>query len=353
MRTCKFMAMAWGFALLLAFGQGIPRGDLAPGQPLAAPTAAAAEPSRHGETSSRAAPAKDASQERARPAARPATRKPVRKIVIMTDLEGVAGVRDSEQWCGPDGRYYDAAQRLLTLEVNAAIEGFFAGGATEIVVCDGHGRGALNIELLDSRAQLERGWPTGWPGPSLAGGGFDAVAWVGQHAKAGTERAHLAHTQGWNYVDLSVNGVSIGEFGQFALCASELGVRSVFASGDKAFSEEAKALVPGIETVWVKRGTTPGRGDELTAEQYGRRNTAAVHLQPEKVRAMIRAGAERAIRRAQTEEFGLIPLKPPFERVGRFRPNQAGQPLLVSRESHPSSVIAIMNLPFHPAPEQK
>jgi D-amino peptidase len=327
MRTCKFMAAAWGFALLLALGQGIPRGDRAPGQPLAAPTAAAAEP------------------------ARPANRKPVRKIYIMTDLEGVAGVRDSEQWCGPDGRYYDAAQRLLTL--NAAIEGFFAGGATEIVVCDGHGRGAVNIELLDSRAQLERGWPTGWPGPSLADGGFDAVAWVGQHAKAGTERAHLAHTQGWNYVDLSVNGVSIGEFGQFALCASELGVRSVFASGDKAFSEEAKALVPGIETVWVKRGTTPGRGDELTAEQYGRRNTAAVHLQPEKARAMIRAGAERAIRRAQTEEFGLIPLKPPFERVGRFRPNQAGQPLLVSKESHPSSVIATMNLPFHPAPEQK
>ena len=329
MRTWKLTAAAWGLAFLLALGQDVVRQDFAPAQPPAPATSPAVQ------------------------AARPVKLKPVKRIYIMTDLEGVAGVRDSEQWCGPDGRYYDAGQRLLTLEVNAAIEGFFAGGATEIVVADGHGRGAVNTELLDPRAQLERGWPTGWPGPSLSAGGFDAVAWVGQHAKAGTERAHLAHTQGWNYVDLSINGVSIGEFGQLAFCASELGVRSIFASGDKAFSEEAKALIPGIETVWVKHGTTPGRGDELTAEQYGRRNTAAVHLHPEKARALIRAGAERAVRRAQSEGFGLIPLKPPFDRVGRFRPSQAGQPLLASRQSHPTSVIAAMNLPFTPAPERK
>jgi D-amino peptidase len=300
-----------------------------------------------------APPAKATPDKQANAAPRPTTIRPVKKIYIMTDLEGVAGVRDSEQWCGPDGRYYDVGQKLLTLEVNAAIEGFLAGGATDIVVADGHGRGAVNIELLDRRAQLERGWSAGWPGPSLATGSLDAVAWVGQHAKAGTEHAHLAHTQGWNYVDLSVNGISIGEFGQLALCASELAARSIFASGDKAFTDEAQALVPGIETVCVKHGTTAGRGDEMTAEQYGRRNTAAIHLQPEQARALIRAGAERAIRRAQTEDFGRIALKPPFERIARFRPTQAGQPMLVSRESHPSSVIALMNLPFHPAAEQK
>jgi D-amino peptidase len=280
-------------------------------------------------------------------------KKKVKKVYIMTDLEGVAGVMNSEQWLGPDGRYYDLGRKLLTLEVNAAIEGFFAGGATDIVVSDGHGEGAVNIELLDARAQLERGWPRGWPGPSLMTREFDAVAWIGQHAKAGTEFAHLAHTQDWNYLDLSVNGISIGEFGQLALCAGELGVRSIFASGDKALTEEARALVPGIETVCVKRGTTPGPGDELTAEQYARRNTAAIHLQPEKVRALIRAGAKRAIRRAKVEDFGLVALKPPFERVARFRPEKADGPILVSRESHPTSVIELMNLPFHAATSAK
>jgi D-amino peptidase len=284
------------------------------------------------------------------PAATPA-RRPIRKVYIVTDMEGVAGVRDAEQWCVPGGRYYDLGRKLLTLEVSAVVDGFFAGGATEVVVTDGHGASGVDIEYLDSRAQLERGWPSGWPGPSLLNGHFDGVAWVGQHAKAGTEHAHLAHTQGWNYVDLCINGVSIGEFGQLAMCASELGVRSIFASGDKAFTEEAQALVPGIETVCGKRGTTPGRGDELTAEPYGRRNTAAVHLHPVKVRELIRAGAERAMRRAQAENFGLIPLKPPFERVARFRPAQAGQPLLIARESHPSSVIALMNMAFQSRPE--
>jgi D-aminopeptidase len=111
-------------------------------------------------------------------------------------------------------------------------------------------------------------------------------------------------------------------------------------------------LVPGIETVGVKRGTTPGRGDDLTREQYCRRNTGAIHLQPEKARALIRAGAERAVRRAQTEEFGLIELHPPFTRVARFRPEQEGEPIRVSREEHPSSVIAMMNLPFNAVPEE-
>lgn len=273
------------------------------------------------------------------------------KIYLMTDMEGVAGVRDFENWTGPQGRYYDVGQKLLTLEVNAAIEGFFAGGATEVMVADGHGSGAINIELLDPRAQLMRGWPTGWPF-LLDEQGYDAVAWVGQHAKAGTEYAHLAHTQSCGYLDLSVNGVSIGEFGQFALCASELGIRAIFGSGDKAFAAEAQALVPGIETVWVKRGTTPGRGDDLTREQYCRRNSAAIHLHPEKARELIRAGAERAVRRAQQEDFGLIRLQPPFVRVTRFRPEQAGEPIRVSRETHPTSVIGVMNLPFNPVPEE-
>ena len=63
----------------------------------------------------------------------------------MTDLESVAGVRDFPDWRLPEGRCYDQAQRLLTLEVNAVIAGFAAAGATEFMVADGHGRGTINI----------------------------------------------------------------------------------------------------------------------------------------------------------------------------------------------------------------
>jgi len=269
------------------------------------------------------------------------------KIYVMTDLEGVAGVMNFPDWCNSKGRYYERAKELLTREVNAAVDGLFAGGATEIIVADGHGPGAMDGLVLDPRVELLRGWPGGWP--LLLDTSFDAVVWVGQHAKAGTPFAHLAHTQSCAYVDLSINGVSIGEFGQFALCASELGVRAIFGSGDRAFCAEAQALVPGIETVEVKHGTAPGRGDDLPTKAYVARNSNVITLHPERARAAIREGAERAARRAAEEDFGIIPLSPPFTRTAVFRPDE-DRPLRRSIETHQSSVIAALNLPFDAKP---
>lgn len=264
------------------------------------------------------------------------------KVYIMTDLEGVAGVLDSENWCSLESRYYELAKEFLTLEVNAAIEGFARGGATEFLVADGHGWGAINPKLLDSRAELARNWPRP-PYPFSLEKGMDFAAWVGQHAMSRTEYAHLAHTGNMGTFEITVNGTPVGEFGQVALCASQLGVRSIFGSGDLAFTKEAQALVPGIETVAVKRGTTPGRGDECDKERYGKRNLAAIHLQPERARQLICEGAERAIRRAASDRrFGIIEMKPPFERVVIVRA-QGDQPKRIGRVSHPDDLIALMN----------
>jgi len=178
------------------------------------------------------------------------------KVFLMTDLEGVAGVLNFQEWTGPGKPYYPVARELLTLEVNAAVAGLFEGGANHILVCDAHGPGAIDVKLLDPRVELQRGWPEEmWP--LGLDNSFDAVTWVGQHAKAGTPFAHLCHTQSLEYLDESVNGISIGEFGELAMCASELGVRAIFGSGDEAFTKEAQALVPGIETASVKLCAQP------------------------------------------------------------------------------------------------
>lgn len=79
------------------------------------------------------------------------------RIYLMTDLEGVAGVRNFEEWTGPGKPYYALAQKLLTREVNAAIDGFFAGGTEFVLVEDGHGPGATDITRLDPRVELLRG----------------------------------------------------------------------------------------------------------------------------------------------------------------------------------------------------
>lgn len=262
------------------------------------------------------------------------------KIYIMTDLEGVAGVLNFDDWCTPESRYYETAKELLTKEVNAAVNGFFEGGADEIVVADGHGHGGINPVLLDSRVMLMRGWPELYPfGLDES---FDATAWIGQHAKSGTEFAHIAHTGSFSVLDYSINGVSIGEFGQIALCGMELGVRPIFGSGDRAFTEEAKALFPGIETVAVKHGRTPGTGDECTAEEYGKRNLAAVHFSPEKAREMIYEGALRSVGLLDRESLVSPDLKPLYEVVTSIRARD-GQPARSSTFTHPSSISGALN----------
>lgn len=269
------------------------------------------------------------------------------RIYLMTDLEGVAGVLNSKDWCLPESRYYEQARDLLTHEVSAAVDGFIAGGATEVLVADGHGAGGINPLLLDPRTELMRGFAMGWP--FNLDQGFDAVAWVGQHAKSGSEYAHLPHTQSFRYLDLTVNEHSIGEFGQLALCAAELDIPCLFFSGDSAGCLEAQRLCPGIETVSVKRGTTPGRGDELDEEQYMQRNTGAIHRHPEKARMLIREGAERAMRYYSARRpIAHLPAAP-YQRTAVFRPT-ATKAQTISVEHHADSFIALMNMPYHPEP---
>ena len=263
------------------------------------------------------------------------------KIYIMTDIEGVAGVINMLDWCVPEGRYYETGKELLTREVNAAIEGFCAAGATELVVADGHGHGAIHPGLLDPRAEYMRGWPGGYP--YLLDHTYDAVAWVGQHAMSRAEYAHLAHTGSFAKLEYLVNGVAVGEFGQLAMCAGELGVCSIFGSGDRAFCFEAQALVPGFETVEVKRGSTPGKGDECDAEAYANHNLAAIHLHPAQARARIAAGAKRALQRFALQRFGLLSVPPPYEMIKRFR-SRGGRPPVKIRGTHAASAIALFNV---------
>src|SRR6185369_17767224 len=83
------------------------------------------------------------------------------RILIVTDLEGAGGVNDRDEQLLPGQRRYVESRRILTGEVNAAVEGAFAAGAQEVVIWDGHdGSRTLSIEDIDSRAKLLQGKPT-------------------------------------------------------------------------------------------------------------------------------------------------------------------------------------------------
>ncbi|MEI7435214.1 MAG: M55 family metallopeptidase [bacterium] len=268
------------------------------------------------------------------------------KIMIMTDMEGVAGVLNHDDWVQPKGMFYDKGVRLLTGEVNAAIDGCCSGGATEIVVVDGHGAGGIDSETLDPRALLMRGCgKPAWPWELDAS--FSALVFVGQHAKAGTAFSHITHTQWFNYIDLSINGLSIGEYGQLALCAMELGVPTILACGEAALCAEAEALTPGVVTVNGKRGLLPDDLEHLDAESYRRAKLSAVHKSPAAVRLLIRDGARAAVTKLKRSPGSFLypQLSKPYTCVCRFR-KDGDKPAYEASAEHPGSIIALMNLPL-------
>jgi D-amino peptidase len=264
------------------------------------------------------------------------------RIFLMTDLEGVSGVLDFNGWCEQTSPFFEDARRLLTLEANAAIEGFYSAGATSVLVVDGHGAGGINPELLDRRTLFLRGFPG--PFPYGLDRGFDAVAWVGQHAKAGAEYAHIPHTHRFAVKEYSINGAPVGELGCMAMCGAFIGVPSIFASGDEALCREARELIPEIETASVKRGLTPGSGAELDAESYKARNTAALHLHPEKARELVRIGAATALTRLRENRgaFPLIHVEAPFERRVTYR-RDGETPGYSAKARHATDLVAALN----------
>jgi len=263
------------------------------------------------------------------------------KIAIITDMEGVAGILDFEEWTEPAGRYYERGREFLTLETNAAIEGFFAAAPdAEIVVVDGHGPGGIDPWLLDARAQLSRGW--GVYHQFGLDDGFDAVAWVGQHAKSGTLLAHMAHTGSCGVLEHKINGISMGEFGQCAAIADFYGAAAVFGSGDRAFTREARALIPWIHTAEVKRGVNLADGGDCDSEQYRGHTLGAVHVHPTRARELIREGAEQALRAfiLNREEFPPLKLEPPFICETWHRANGFMGPHKETRR-HGSDIVAM------------
>lgn len=272
------------------------------------------------------------------------------KILLMSDMEGCAGILNHDDWVMPDGRYYQKGLRISTAETNAAVDGFFAAGATEVVVLDGHGAGGIDPELLDARAQLIR-FGNEAKHPWGLDATYDGLAFVGQHAKAGTPFSHITHTEWFNFLDQTINGISVGEYGQQAFCARELGVPTIFAAGEQALTVEAEALTPGVVTVAVKQGLDPDEYDHLDTNAYRQAKLGARHLAPQRAQELVRGGANQAIQKLRRDPsaFYYPDLQAPYIRTVRFRQDNETPPY-TSRNEHPTSIIALLNLPFTPIP---
>ena len=147
-----------------------------------------------------------------------------------------------------------------------------------------------------------------------------------------------------NVIDMSVNGISIGEYGQMALCARELGIPAIFAAGEEALAREAEALTPGVITAAVKRGILPDGLEHLSTEEYRTAKLSALHKSPAAACRLIREQAFQAARKFLTEpeSFHYPRLEPPIEIVTRLRMTN-GAPAHCEIQRNDRSFIAAMN----------
>lgn len=213
-----------------------------------------------------------------------------KKVYISVDMEGISGINGDDQ-TAPGGAEYGRARKLMVEDANAAIRGAFEGGATDVLVNDSHGfQRNLLPEDLDPRARIishtfkRHGMMEGLDET------FDAIIFVGYHAKADSPRGVFAHTGSGVVKDLQINGRSVGEGGMNAALAQWYGVPVVMVTGDDVAVEQQKASVPGVLGVVVKRAINM-RAVELKPLAAARREIQAAAR--EGVAASRKAARER------------------------------------------------------------
>ena len=205
------------------------------------------------------------------------------KIFISADMEGISGVATNKQL--QKDSEYQRFRRFMTYDVNAAIAGAFEGGATDVVVADGHGNMSnILVEELDERAKLITGSNRVMCQLEGLDSSFDGIFFVGHHGReGGSERAVINHTlAGIAVHELKVNGVVVGETQLNARVAGMFDVPVLFVSGDDAYVEEVTQDLPHIQGAVVKRGINRLAAELLSIakahEEIRRRACAAMKL---------------------------------------------------------------------------
>ena len=223
------------------------------------------------------------------------------RVYISVDMEGASGVT---RWADvvADGPDYERARRWMTGDVNAAIDGARAAGATEFVVEENHGVNDLcNLLLDDLPADVDvvRGIPRGGSTTAAAlDGSFDAMFLVAHHAKAGDRVGFCAHTISYGaYKEVRLDGRPISEGEIFASIAAQAGVPTALITGDDIVAAEMGRVTPGIEAAVVKRALS---------------RTGGWIVPPARAHEIIRDAARRATERVARGAIDVIDVKTPL-----------------------------------------
>lgn len=218
------------------------------------------------------------------------------RVFISSDMEGTAGIVDWSQ-CRAPGPAYEAGCRLLLDEVNAAIEGALAGGASGVLLNDSHGAMA---NLPPSSIAGGAGYVSGRHKPfymmERLTAEFAAVFFVSYHGSMGSHGV-LSHTYNPRAVsEVRLNGTVTGESGINGLVALGHEVPVALVTGDQVTIAEAKPFFPDAVGVVVKQAVT-----RFSAES----------LHPSEACDAISRGGRQAVEKVAAGQVGLPAIELP------------------------------------------
>jgi D-amino peptidase len=220
------------------------------------------------------------------------------KLYMHWDMEGASGLfRRAQAWYYKPGATEQdrvEGQRLLEADMRAAVTAALDAGADELIVCESHHGGGnyrpaemphdSRVTYFETGVATENGRRRWMP---LLDETVDGLLLPGHHAMTNAPGAFLPHSRSLDWLDVRINGESVGEIGFKACYAAHWGVPLILVQGDAAACREAEARFPGVVTAAVKRALSPDRCEGL--------EPAAAHRL---TAARIREAVEQARRRA-------------------------------------------------------
>ncbi len=241
------------------------------------------------------------------------------KIYLSVDFEGGACIVGQSETTLTASKQYEFSRREMTAEANAAAQGSFEGGATEVTVDDCHGSG-LNLlyDELDSRVKVLCGVPRPRRFPSLDCT-FSGMMLIGYHPMAGVAGGVLSHTYSSTGVqNMWLNGRRVGEIAIDACLAGSLGVPVLLVSSCEAGVQEATDVIPGVRVFATKKGYSRNCALSLSpsATREGIRKAARMAVEERSAGKPLVMGPPYELKKEAKFESLIDRVRPPFERVG-------------------------------------
>jgi D-amino peptidase len=190
------------------------------------------------------------------------------KVVLIYDMEGLIPVQQSRD-CSFGSPTYAASRESLTQEVNAAIRGLLKGGASEVVLTDGHGSGNpepdYDVSRLPEGARFEIRDNPYDAYIDVFDPSTDAVVAIGMHAGAGTDGV-ISHTY-YGHTRWVLNGAAMNESMLVAASAARFAAPLILVAGDDVLRDQVAAFNPAIRYALTKTAISRSQAEARPAEE--------------------------------------------------------------------------------------